>query len=105
MSKTDLGVVVATFLPPGAYANPSMFEPDDDNTMIIPFRVSNIYGFEENYINKAKDFWEKCVLTGISPRFNENNPKDMEIVNAIREKYCSPVTSFTRESINDLPFE
>ena len=60
------------------------FSPSADNTVVIEFSLSEEFPtFKESYIDKAIQFWNDHVLTGISPEFDEK--KDAEILKVLRK--------------------
>lgn len=53
------------------------FKPTIDNTKIYEFSLSKEFpNFKEDYVDKALDFWNKHVLTGISPDYDEKDDAD-----------------------------
>lgn len=93
-------VVTATFLEDKDYANPEAFEPSYQNTKIYEFKVSDEFPtFEESYIKPAMDFWEKHVLKGISPVFDEK--KDAEILKELRKNKVEVTDKDITKLINE----
>ena len=91
MMGIDDVIMVGSFLDPSDYENPEEFELSSDNTITYPFKVSERYpDFEERYVQPALDWWEKYVVTGISPDFDEK--KDAEILKELRKNTLSPDT-------------
>lgn len=68
----------------GDYEHPEQVVPSyaNGNVYIDEFRVSERYPNFEMYIEKATEWWNTYVLTGISPTFDEK--KDAEILKALR---------------------
>lgn len=68
----------------GDYEHPEQVVPSyaNGNVYIDEFRVSERYPNFEMYIEKATEWWNTYVLTGISPAFDEK--KDAEILKALR---------------------
>ena len=68
----------------GDYEHPEQVVPSfaNSNVYIDEFRVSERYPNFDMYIEQATDWWNKYVLTGISPEFDEK--KDAEILKALR---------------------
>ena len=76
-------VMTCSFLEDKDYANPENFEPNSKNTVVVEFKVSEEFPtFKESYIDPALEFWNKHVITGVSPKFDEK--KDAEILKALR---------------------
>ena len=76
-------IMVASFLEETDYENPDAFKPTAKNTITVPFKVSERYrNFESSYIQYALNWWNKYVLSGISPPYDEK--KDAEILKALR---------------------
>ena len=77
-------VMTCSFLTPSDYEDPDAFVPTADNTVVIEFNLHEAFPtFEETYINPALEFWNKHVLTGISPDFDEK--KDADILKELRK--------------------
>lgn len=84
LSKIDKFVVVATFLKPEDYENPVAFKPNDENTIVRPFKLSeNMPNFYEYYVKPAQLWWDKYIVTGVSPEYDEFNAGDIEIVKSL----------------------
>lgn len=84
--------MVASFLDESDYADPSKYVCTDKNTIEVQFNVSERYPeFEDRYIGYAEDWWEKHVLTGISPPYDER--ADADILKALRTNSITPDTS------------
>lgn len=79
--------MVATFLEDDDYKNPEAFECTYENTMVKHFKVSERYPDFEDRIKSAKMFWDKHVMTGISPKFDEK--ADKEFLDALRQIPCA----------------
>lgn len=76
------------------------FIPSVDNTVVIEFKVSEAFPtFKETYVEPALDFWQKHVIGGISPDFDEK--KDAEILKVLRKN----VTEASDEDIAKLMTE
>ena len=77
-------IMTCSFLTPNDYEDPDAFVPTLDNTVEIEFNLHEAFPtFEETYINPALEFWNKHVLTGISPDFDEK--KDADILKELRK--------------------
>ena len=81
----------------GDYEHPEQVVPSfaNGNVYIDEFKVSERYPNFNMYITKATQWWNDCVLTGISPEFDEK--KDAEILKALRTNSLTP-----DEDINSL---
>ena len=80
----DNVVMTCSFLQDKDYANPEAFVPTVDNTVVIEFKLSEVFPtFKESYIDPALKFWRDHVLTGISPEFDEK--KDADILKELRK--------------------
>lgn len=79
----DNVIMVASFLEPSDYDNPDAYVCTADNTITVPFRVSERYPhFEQEYVYPAENWWRAYVERGISPAFDEK--KDAELLKALR---------------------
>lgn len=79
----DKVIMVASFLEPSDYENPDAYVCTADNTITVPFRVSERYPhFEQEYVYPAENWWKAYVERGISPAFDEK--KDAELLKALR---------------------
>lgn len=85
----DKVLFACTFLDKMDYAHPENIQVTDKNTILrvvklndLIFEVDNEYLNIEGCIQKAIDFWNTYVLTGISPEFDEE--KDKEYLDIIR---------------------
>ena len=79
-----LMVAVALKDSEGDYEHPEQVVPSyaNGNVYIDEFKVSERYPNFDLYIEKATEWWNNHVLTGISPEFDEK--KDAEILKALR---------------------
>ena len=79
-----LMVAVALEDSKGDYEHPEQVVPSyaNGNVYIDEFKVSERYPNFEMYIAQATDWWNKYVVTGISPEYDEK--KDAEILKALR---------------------
>lgn len=85
----DSVIMVASFLDMSDYEHPEDYVLNPDNTITIPFKVSERYpNFEEDYVQPAIEWWNKYVATGISPDFDEK--ADVEILKVLRKNTVSP---------------
>lgn len=74
--------MIVTFLDDGDYENPEAFECTAENTTHVHFSVSERYPQFQTFIDYCYDFWNKHILTGISPEYDE--VKDKEYLDALR---------------------
>ena len=79
----DHVVMVASFLEDKDYINPEAFEPSVKNTIMDEFLVSERYPQFDKFIEAATKWWDKHIVTGISPAFDEK--ADKEILAALRK--------------------
>lgn len=85
----DSVVMVASFLEDKDYAHPEDFVCDSFNTIIRSFKVSERYpNFEKAYIIPAQRWWDRHIVKGISPEYDEK--KDAEILKELRTNNISP---------------
>lgn len=86
----DSVMMVASFLEDKDYKNPEAFIPSSNNTIVIPFKVSERYPDFQKLIKKAEKWWKTCVEGGISPVFDEK--KDADILKVLRTNTLNPET-------------
>ena len=82
--------MVVSFLAEHDYDKPEEFVPSVTNTAVIPFKVSERYQNFQQLVDETLKWWERHVLSGISPDFDEK--KDSEILTALRTNSLSPDT-------------
>ena len=85
--------MVCTFLEPEDYDHLEDFEVTVENTITVPFKVSERYPHFEELLKQADEFWETYVMTGISPDYDEK--KDADILEELRTNSINPDTDFT----------
>jgi predicted phage-related endonuclease len=85
----DKIVFACTFLKDADYNHPEMVEVNKDNTVIVIKNLSDmLFEVDGEYLNiegcmqKATEWWNKYIETGISPEFDEK--KDKEYLDIIR---------------------
>ena len=95
-----LMVAVALKDKDGDYEHPEQVTPSyaNGNVYIDEFKVSERYPDFDMYIEKATDWWNTYVLTGISPTFNEK--KDAELLAALRTNTIEEVDLSFNEMIS-----
>ena len=76
-------IMVASFLEEKDYEHPEKFVPSSDNTIIDEFKISDRFPQLQAHIDRAVDWWNAHVVTGISPAFDEK--KDEEILKELRK--------------------
>ena len=96
----DRVLFVASFLDKLDYAHPEKFIPNEVNTILVAIILNDIvvelngeYLSIDGIIEKAKEFWETYIETGVSPEFDEQ--KDKQYLDIIR----------TSQPINDTALE
>lgn len=89
----DQVYMVASFLNPSDYDKPQEFEVSTENTIVIPFKVSERYPNFKNLIKVATQFWNHNVLKGESPVFTD---KDSEIIKALKTTNVNPDTDLNK---------
>lgn len=79
----------------GDYEHPELVVPSyaNENVYIDEFKVSERYPNFDLYIEKATDWWNRYVLTGTSPDYDEK--RDAEILKALRTNSLNPTTDVT----------
>ena len=75
-------IMVASFLDTKDYEEPEKFVPSASNTITVEFKVSERYPTFEWMVVRASHWWNKHVLTGISPEYDEK--KDADFLKALR---------------------
>lgn len=96
----DRVLFVASFLDKLDYAHPESFIPNEDNTIMVVKKLSDIvielngeYLSIDETLEKAKELWQTYIETGISPEFDEK--LDKQYLDIIR----------TSQPINDTSLE
>jgi len=83
-------IMVASFLEETDYENPGEYQPSINNTITVPFKVSERYPNFKEMVERVEKWWKDHVETGISPEYDEK--KDAEILKALRTNSLSPTT-------------
>ena len=83
-------VMVASFLDPKDYDHPEEFVPSVENTITVPFTVSERYPNFTGMLKQAVEWWQKYVQTGISPDYDEK--ADADILKVLRTNNLNPAT-------------
>ncbi len=76
-------IMVCAFLEDKDYENPEDFVPYAGNTIIDEFAISERFPMFQAHVDRAKDWWDKHVVTGISPKYDEK--KDEDILKELRK--------------------
>ena len=84
-------IMVASFLDTKDYEKPEEFVPSAKNTITCEFKVSLRYPNFPQMVSEALQWWEKHVVTGISPDYDEK--LDADILKALRTNNLSPDTN------------
>lgn len=84
----DQVVMVCTFLEEKDYDHPENFNVDVTNTITVPFTVSERYPDFKGIIDRANQWWDDHVVTGISPDYDEK--ADADILKALRTNSLNP---------------
>lgn len=88
LSKVDNVYIVVSFLEPKDYDNPEDFKCSFDNTRLYEYSMSRDFpDFEDKYVAPALMWWDKHVITGVSPHYDD---KDEEIIKELKTKYYVP---------------
>jgi len=89
--KSNQNTLMCSFLSEQDLEKPNDFVPSEENTIIRKFKTEDYFpNFEEDYIDKAIDFWEQHVLTGISPDYDEK--LDADYLKELRKNNLTPDT-------------
>ena len=83
-------IMVCAFLEEKDYENPEAFVPSANNTIIDVFKVSERFPHFQRHIDRATEWWNNHVLTGLSPIFDEK--KDENILKELRKNTISADT-------------
>ena len=75
--------MIVSFLEDADYDNVEAYEVTDDNTAVCSFKINDFWNFDK-IINEAGEWWNKHVVTGVSPAFDEK--ADKEYLTALRTK-------------------
>lgn len=86
-------VMVAAFLEDKDYEHPENFVPSVDNTIVDDFSLSERFPDFEERIETARAWWNKYVVTGTSPDFDEK--KDADILKELRTNTISVDTDIS----------
>ncbi len=85
----DKVIMVCSFLEETDYEAPENFVPSAKNTITVPFSLSERYpDFENEYVLPAYAWWDKHIVGGISPEYDEK--ADAEILKVLRTNNLNP---------------
>ncbi|MFY9380411.1 MAG: YqaJ-like viral recombinase, partial [Acutalibacteraceae bacterium] len=76
-------IMVVSFLEDKDYEHLEKFVPSAENTIIDEFKISERFPQFQAHIDRAVDWWNAHVVTGISPAFDEK--KDEKILKELRK--------------------
>lgn len=88
--RVDNVIMVVSFLDDKDYLDPSKYTPNINNTITVEFKVSERYPNFEKKLADVKSWWDKYVVSGISPIYDEK--KDADILTALRTHNLTPDT-------------
>lgn len=88
--NVDDVTMVCTVLDEKDYSDPEHFEVTDNNTFTRFFKVSERYPNMKEIIETVTKWWEKYVIGGISPKYDEK--RDAEILKELRSNNLNPDT-------------
>lgn len=86
----DEVIMVCSFLSAKDYEKPDEFIPSINNTITRQFKLSERYPDFDKYIKRALKWWDKHVVQGISPEYDEK--KDADILKELRTNTVNPET-------------
>ena len=87
-------IMVASFLEPKDYDHPENYKVSVENTIAVPFKVSERYPNFPQMIADAEKWWKDHVDTGISPDFDEK--ADADILKELRKNTLNPDTDIAK---------
>lgn len=88
----DNVIMVASFLSESDYEHPENYVPNAENTVLVPFKVSERYPNMKKLVEGGLAFWRTYVETGVSPNYDESAKCDMEALKALRTNSVNPET-------------
>ncbi len=74
--------MVGSFLEEKDYEHPELFVPTIENTIVDEFNIYQRFPYFDHYIQRAIDWWEDHIKSGVSPEFDEK--KDADILKVLR---------------------
>lgn len=90
LHDVDEVIMMVSFLEDMDYISPELFEPNAENTLVRPFRLSERYGNFELVLDEARDWWNNHIVTGVSPPYDEK--ADADILAELRKTSYHPDT-------------
>lgn len=93
-------LMVASFLEESDYDHPENYVPSVKNTILVSFKVSKRYPNFKQLIERAIEWWENHVKTGISPAYDEK--KDADILKALRTKHIDTATVGVNDIVTEI---
>lgn len=103
----DKVLFVVCFLQDMDYAHPENFVPNETNTKLIVkklnecfFEIDGEYLDIDGCMEKAKEWWNKYIETGVSPEFDEE--KDKEYLDILRKSKPSNDTGLTELTLQGI---
>lgn len=78
-------MIIVSFLEEEDYQNPEAFQPNEENTKIFHFNIYQQHPDFLEIIQDAKNWWSQYILTGISPRFIDDEKKDHSLLQELKE--------------------
>ena len=104
----DKVLFVISFATEEDYMHPEMFEPTEENTIMIVkklnemiFEINGEYLGIDECMQRAEDFWHTYIETGISPEFDEKLDKEyLDIIRASKPTEDNDLITVCAEAIN-----
>ena len=102
---TDNVIMVCSFLTESDYTQPEKYVPSMNNTIIIPFSVSDYIPNFNELVDEAVAWWNRHIVTGISPDYDET--KDKDFLDELRKNTLNPTTDISKlaEEYDSLALE
>lgn len=88
----DKVMMVVSFLDDSVYVEPSSFQPNTNNTLLIDFTLSERYPHFHDIIRKAEKWHSDYVATGISPEYTDI---DKDIIKELQRSTINPTTDLS----------
>ena len=88
----DNAIVVTSILEDKDYKSPDDYIPTSTNTFVTSFKVSEKYPEFEELIKRSEAWWEKYVVTGVSPNYDLKKKIDKQIIDLLTTKNINPET-------------
>lgn len=81
-------IMVCSFLEDSDYEDPEAYKCTTANTIVRPFKLSERYPNMAKTVKEVREWWERHVETGISPKYDEK--ADADILKVLRDNSLSP---------------